>query len=593
MGLLREQCAEPRKGHLRYCCNEVWTKNGGRIPWNATATCESFKIHCLMGRHSMRGDSEYHLMARLFRLVPWSNIILFLLKNCRDCINSVQKSCQVYFLVMSCMLGVIWKGDILVADIEELEKMDASELHARRLNAKEVLTPMSGEKFIFPIADGTVKLSGGDQRLRTSTLIQERPDRGREQGNLQGQSDGSSSTPLQNSSWYDGEARNDFWSTPGNFIYRHHVEPRVKLYVPTEESFPIPLIYRRYHNYTYILDVRLEKNIEDSWNVDGDRELWETWTGFERFTVLNEKPPDGKTCPGGDWQENKRLPGQTLCGQKCGNMCLMHQNAKRNKSGLSRKQSSTMPEDCVVFTSLILMMRNSRVSWINARRKLEIPMPAAMPCILQRDKYRETYRTVEEHKTKYAYIVEAKDSMRKRMAQESWRSYCRKRVSHYNMVRKFIPMIQAGSTGDRMGKTRENTCMTADESQKQKWGDRWSKKWGQKSSFCVVDGPRSSQDFAVGATVSKIQRSSRTPRWHCERWFRIVCRIHWAGIISISNDSRKCHGHFVKTTRMRRTSSRRSIILLPGKNGRCSQITENSQIGMSRHLDSSPTTQMA
>ena len=37
--------------------------------------------------------------------------------------------------------GGIWKGGILVADIEELEEMDASELHARRLHAKEVLTP--------------------------------------------------------------------------------------------------------------------------------------------------------------------------------------------------------------------------------------------------------------------------------------------------------------------------------------------------------------------------------------------------------------------------------------------------------------------
>ena len=44
----------------------------------------------------------------------------------------------------------IWKGDIMVADIEELEEMDAPEIHARRLNAKEVLTTMNGEKFIFP-----------------------------------------------------------------------------------------------------------------------------------------------------------------------------------------------------------------------------------------------------------------------------------------------------------------------------------------------------------------------------------------------------------------------------------------------------------
>ena len=33
--------------------------------------------------------------------------------------------------------------------------------------------------------------------------------------------------------------------------------------------------------------------------------------------------------------------------------------------------------------------------------------------------------------------------------------------------------------------------------------------------------------------------------------------------------------------------------LIPGKNGRCSNIIENSKIGMSRHLDSSTTTQMA
>ena len=53
MGLLREQCAESRKGHLRYCCNQVWMKNGGLIPWSAAAICETF-----MGRHHMKGGSE-------------------------------------------------------------------------------------------------------------------------------------------------------------------------------------------------------------------------------------------------------------------------------------------------------------------------------------------------------------------------------------------------------------------------------------------------------------------------------------------------------------------------------------------------------
>ena len=42
---------------------------------------------------------------------------------------------------MHCSREEIWKGDILVADIEELETLDTSEIRARRLNAKEIITP--------------------------------------------------------------------------------------------------------------------------------------------------------------------------------------------------------------------------------------------------------------------------------------------------------------------------------------------------------------------------------------------------------------------------------------------------------------------
>ena len=93
-----------------------------------------------------------------------------------------------------------------------------------------------------PIADGTVKLSGGDQVLRTSPLIRDHPDRGEEERNLLGESD-RSSPPFQDSSLDDGEAGNDFWSISVNCIYRHDVEPSIKLYVPREESSPIPLRY--------------------------------------------------------------------------------------------------------------------------------------------------------------------------------------------------------------------------------------------------------------------------------------------------------------------------------------------------------------
>ena len=45
------------------------------------------------------------------------------------------------FLGYALYAGRIWKGDILVADIEELETMDASEICSKRLHAKEVIFP--------------------------------------------------------------------------------------------------------------------------------------------------------------------------------------------------------------------------------------------------------------------------------------------------------------------------------------------------------------------------------------------------------------------------------------------------------------------
>ena len=59
--------------------------------------------------------------------------------------------------------------------------------------------------------------------------------------------------------------------------------------MPREESFPILLkcidVTRTMDT---SLDVMLEKNIDDNWNADGDGELSDTWTGFTRFTKLNE-----------------------------------------------------------------------------------------------------------------------------------------------------------------------------------------------------------------------------------------------------------------------------------------------------------------
>ena len=69
------------------------------------------------------------------------------------------------------------------------------------------------------------------------------------------------SLPPPQDSYLDAcEVINDFWSMSGNFKNRHHVEPRVKLYSPREESFPIPLKYIDVTRTTHTnLDVKQEK----------------------------------------------------------------------------------------------------------------------------------------------------------------------------------------------------------------------------------------------------------------------------------------------------------------------------------------------
>ena len=91
--------------------------------------------------------------------------------------------------------------------------MDASDIHAERLNAKEVIMPKSGDEFTFPTADGMVKPFGGDQELKSSALIRNQPIRGESHHDFLGESELSPPAEHFQDSYPDaGEARNDFWS---------------------------------------------------------------------------------------------------------------------------------------------------------------------------------------------------------------------------------------------------------------------------------------------------------------------------------------------------------------------------------------------
>ena len=120
-----------------------------------------------------------------------------------------------------------------------MENLDASEIHARRLNAKEVLTSKQGRTLVT-IADGTAKRFGRDHGVREPTLRRDQPVMREDlKEELQGNSERSQPTETKD----DAEAHNDFWSMERDFIFRHHVEPRVQLFVPREETFPTPQKY--------------------------------------------------------------------------------------------------------------------------------------------------------------------------------------------------------------------------------------------------------------------------------------------------------------------------------------------------------------
>ena len=343
--------------------------------------------------------------------------------------------------------GRIWKGDVLIADLEELETMDASEIYPKRLNAKEVIFPKRGE-FIFPIADGRIKTPGGDQELRTSTLVRQRPIQGESHLDFFGESEGSLPQP-QDSLPDAGEAINDFWSMSGSFIYRHHVEPRVKLYSPREESFPIPLKYIDVTRTTHTnLDVKQERRIDDYWNMDGSQDLSDSWTGFTQFTLLEEKPPDGYMWSG------ERLTRKQLTSRpdhlwpelwkSIGKHAKLKEKQKWSDEKLHLESARKLRGICFIDPE----DKEFKETIKNARKKLETSVAPAMPCQIMKKNCGS--RGSNKIKTKLACILEADESTRLRMGN----SVPKNHEDHiagkgdnsyqlYNLVHKFIPMPQA------------------------------------------------------------------------------------------------------------------------------------------------------
>ena len=122
-----------------------------------------------------------------------------------------------------------------------------------------------------------------DQVFRTPISIQEQLARGVAHNDVVPEE--SSGFHLSDQRTGDAEVRHGFCSISGNHVYRHHVEPRVKIYVPEEGLFFVPLkniVVVRWTHRT--LDVLCESRRDDYRNADGDQQLSNPRTSSHFFS---------------------------------------------------------------------------------------------------------------------------------------------------------------------------------------------------------------------------------------------------------------------------------------------------------------------
>ena len=253
-------------------------------------------------------------------------------------------------LVLACWL-VRWLLSWLVVAIrlvyltEELGKKDASEFHARRLNAWELL--VSQKVFSStPLLRGNSKITwkrSWSSRIETKAV----------------------------SSWREGRSQRIFprkigWvptnrSTWWRWSPKWHLVNRRGLHLPSShrtsnsslrvEKISIPLFFWRVQDSSHKLDVLQEKRIKDYWNVFGYRTLPDSWTRFTKFTLPSEKHLPRKCGLVNALRKIKQLPDLIVCGLRFGLTCRKQSKKERKASGESKDRQRWKTERHLLYWS--------------------------------------------------------------------------------------------------------------------------------------------------------------------------------------------------------------------------------------------------
>ena len=197
----------------------------------------------------------------------------------------------------------IWKGDVLVADIEALETRDASEIYLKKDTMQRKYSFPRRMEHLFSSRRWTNKICWTRSGTENFHFHMGSPNSRRRSKRLSWRIRRVSIVHHFKTHIRMPVKREMIFGPCQEIFYRHHVDPRVKFYSPREESFPILLKYIDVSRTTHTnLDVMQESRIDFYWNIDGSRDLSDSWTGFTQFTLSSEKLPDGYVW---SWESDK------------------------------------------------------------------------------------------------------------------------------------------------------------------------------------------------------------------------------------------------------------------------------------------------
>ena len=146
--------------------------------------------------------------------------------------------------------------------------------------------------------------------------------------------------------------------------------------------------------------------------MDGERELSDAWTGFIRFILLNERPPDGNTWSGA------RLTRKPNTSRVWPDKSTRMSDAAKKKAKQRWTIEKPKLDNARQMRGIFFIEPNDeefKLTINAARRKLEVSMPAAMPCKIPIKCSGETHRNIVKRKTRFACNVDADESTRPRL----------------------------------------------------------------------------------------------------------------------------------------------------------------------------------